>query len=307
MANEIVYSGLGDLVLAETLSAEYVLLLADRNALPNHPALIYVGDLTGSGSIVAKVRELGLMGYDAMATTAEGTSVANTALTDGSVQITIVRKSKRYERGDIARMAEPSGLISAEMFALDAVVTGALELTDLVANLVDNFSTTTGSSGVDASFENFLDACTALEVAKVPPQYMALLHPVQWGDIRKDLALAAGGAVQWAPASQEALRVRGIGYQGQLAGVDVFTSSRVPTANAGADRAGGMFGRGAIAWADARPIADLPAPFQQVIGDKILYELSRTAAGGLTAFTSHRFLGAAEVLDAAGVTIATDA
>jgi len=307
MADEILYAGLGDLTLAETLSAAIVLLLADRVALPNHEALIYAGDLADTGSKVTKIRELGLMGYDGAAATSEGTAVANTALTDGSVQLTIARYSKRYERGDIARLVDADGLLSPEMFAQDAVVTSALHLTDLLANLVDNFSTTTGASGVDATPENFLDACTALEIAKVMPPYMAVLHPVQWGDIRKDLLLASGGAIQWSAAAQEAQRIRGTGYQGQLGGVDLFTTTRVPTANAGADRAGGIFGRGALAWADATPKTDLPAPWQQVFGNKVLFELQRTASSGLTAFVMHIFLAASEVLDACGVSIITDA
>lgn len=307
MANEIIYSGIGDLALAEAISAEYLLLLADRMALPNHPALYDAGDLAGARSNTIKVPHVGLMGYDVpTSATTDGSAVANTALTDGSTTIAIARYSKSYEASDLARIAA-NGIVNEAAMALDAVVTGALALTSLIANLVDNFSSTVGTSGVDATFANFLDAVTALEVAKVQGPFMAVLHPVQWGDLRKDLAVNAGGAVQFSPAAQAAINVRGIGYQGQLAGVDVFTSTFVPTANAGADRAGGIFGRGAILWASGTIPPTAGDPNQMNIGNKVLFERVRTGKSGLTAYVSHVYLGASEGIDACGVSVITDA
>lgn len=307
MANEILFSGIGDLTLAESLSAQYILLLADRNALPNHAALVYAGDIqAGGASNVIKVPLVGLMGHDvATSTTTDGAAVANTALTDGSATVTVARYSKSYEASDLARMTQ-GGIIDPVLFAQDAMMSGALSLTSLIANLVDNFATVVGTTTVDATAGNFLDAISQLEINLVQGPYMAVLHPVQWGDIRKDLALSVGGAIQFAPATAEFITTRGIGFQGSLAGVDVFTSSFVPTANAGADRAGGMFGRGAIVWADGTiPLQGLPT--QVVIGSKVLFEMDRTAKSGLTAYVSHVYLGASEGIDLAGVSIITDA
>lgn len=304
MADEILYAGIGDLTTAEALSTEYLLLLADRNALPNHPALVYVGDIIGRGSNVLKVPHIGLMGYDLLASTNDGTAVANSALTDGSSTVTIAKYSKSYEASDLAKMVQ-GNLLSPALFAQDAVVSGALTLTSLVANLVDNFATVKGASGVDATYTNFLDALTALEIAKVQGPYMAVLHNTQWGDIRLDIANSAG-TVSLVPPSQEALTVRGPGYQGQLFGCDVFTSSFVPTCNGGADRGGGIFGRGAILWGDGsfQPEGDVN---QMIVAGKVLFERARTAKAGLTAYVSHRYLGAAEGIDTCGVSLITDA
>ena len=90
-------------------------------------------------------------------------------------------------------------------------------------------------------------------------------------------------------------------------GADVFTSTYVPTANSSADRAGGVFGRGAIVWADGTIVNDDPTGQSMVIGGKILFERARTAKSGLTAYVSHRYLGAAEGVDLCGVSIITDA
>lgn len=306
MANEIIYTGIGDLTIAEALSNAYILLAAERQALQNHPALMYVGDIgVGARSSTIKIPHIGLMGYDLLASTADGSAVANSALVDGSSTVAVARYSKSYEASDLARITA-GGLINVDMMAMDAILSGALTLTSLIANLVDNFSTTVGTSGVDASTANFLDAITALEVAKTEGPLMALLHPVQWGDIRKDLGINSGGALQFAPATAELVAFRGSGFQGSLAGVDVFTSTFVPTMNAGADRGGGMFGKGAILWGDGT-IPSEADPNQVVIAGKVLFERVRTGKSGLTAYVSHRYLGVVEGIDGFGVTIATDA
>ena len=306
MADEIVFTGIGDLTTAEALTNAYILLAAERNALQNHPALMYVGDIgVGARSNTLKVPHIGLMGYNLLSSTGDGAAVANTALTDGSSTVAVARYSKAYEASDLARMTA-GGLVNIDMMAMDAVLSGALTLSSLVANLVDNFSTVVGTTTVDATAANFLDAITANEIAHTPGPLMAVLHPVQWGDVRKDLALNSGGAVQFMAATQELVAYRGTGFVGSLAGVDVITSTFVPTANAGADRAGGMFGRGALLWADGT-IPTEGDPNQVVIAGKVLFERVRAGRSGLTAYVSHRYLGVVEGIDGFGVSIITDA
>lgn len=306
MADEIVFTGIGDLTTAEALTNAYILLAAERNALQNHPALMYVGDIgVGARSNTLKIPHVGLMGYNLLSSTGDGAAVANTALTDGSSTVAVARYSKAYEASDLARMTA-GGLVNIDMMAMDAVLSGALTLSSLVANLVDNFSTVVGTTTVDATAANFLDAITANEIAHTPGPLLAVLHPVQWGDIRKDLALSTGGAIQFMAATQELVAYRGTGFVGSLAGVDVITSTFVPTANAGADRAGGMFGRGALLWADGT-IPTEGDPNQVVIAGKVLFERVRAGKSGLTAYVSHRYLGVVEGIDGFGVSIITDA
>lgn len=302
--DEILYAGIADLRTAEALSAEYLLLLAAREALPSHPALIYAGDARGSGSATLKVPQIGLAGYDLLAPTADGASVANTALTDASVTITPGRQSKAYEASDLARGT--GGLIDVTAFALDAVQSHASTLVSLVANVTDGFTATVGTSTVDLSIADFLAAIQALEVANVPAPYLAILHPQQVGDLRAALASAGGGAIQWMDASRAQIERVGTGARGSFAGVDIFSTSHVPTANAGADRAGGMFGRGAVLWADMS-IDTEGDPDRLAIGGKILFERARSARTGTTAYVSHAYLGVAIGIDPAGVSIITDA
>jgi len=306
MADEIYYSGLGDLMTSEVLSGIWLELLADRNALPSHPALIKLRDANGLGSTTQKIPHVGLFGYDKLASTAENASIANTAFTDASTTVAVARYGKAYESSDLARLTDAAGLLQPGTMALDAFASYQATLRDVIANLVDDFSQTVGTTTVDATVVNFLDAITTLEVGNVGGPYLCILHPQQWADIRKDAATSSGGAIQWNAGSQALLNVmKGAGgYKGNYLGVDVFCTTDVPTANAGADRAGGMFGRGAIAWAEARFPATMAD--QMNIGP-LLFEQERNALAGRTAFVTNGGLGASEGIDAAGVSIITDA
>lgn len=305
MAGEILYAGLADLRTAEALSAEYLLLLADRNSLPAHPSLVYAGDAMGRGSVVLKVPEIGLMGYDLLSAVGDGSAVSNTSLTDGSATITVARYSKSYEASDLARLSDPAnGMINPQAFAMDAIQSQANTLTSLVCNVTDDFTSYVGTSGSDLSVANFLAAIQTLEVAKVPGPYLCILHPQQVGDLRSAIAASTSGTIQWLPASQEQIQVLGGGYRGQWMGVDIFSSAYVPTKNAGADYGGGMFGRGGVVWADSTVEAD--GVMQIVVGNKVLFERDRTAKNGLTAYVSHAYMGVSKGIDAAGVSIITD-
>ena len=310
MANEIVFTGLGDLMLSEVLSGKYLLLLADRNALPSHPAIAlgYQKDCAGAGSNVFKVPHVGIFGYDILATGTEGSSTANSAFSDSSSTLTVVQKDKVYQASDLARMVDANGVIRQDIFALDAVVSASATSLDMVANLVDNFSATVGSSGVNATAANYLECIATLEIAQVVGPYLAILHPRQWADVRNDVATASGGAIQWNAGSQAMLdaAMKGLGAQGNYMGVDVFTTTRVPTANAGADRAGGMFGAGAIIWADGTIPSEMDAN-QMVLADKVLFERIREGRAGLTSYLTRKFMGFSEGIDAAGVSAITDA
>jgi hypothetical protein len=308
MADEILYAGLADQRTTEVLNGDYIMLATDRNALPNHPALFYGGNLAGSGSTTTKVAHAGIMGYDLPAVIADGAEVPNTAWTDGSTTVTVARRSKSYSASSIARFTDSLGLLSSGTLAQDAFASHALDLTNTIANLVDGFSNTVGASGSDLTVANVLAGLTLLEVGYesgiAEGACMGVLHTVQMGDLRDDLATVTGGALQWS-VPPEQLRLRGSGFRGRYLGVDWFASGYVPTANAGADRAGGIFVRGAIVWADMSVAADTSD--QLAIGGKILFERDRAARSDTTAYVSHSYHGASEGLDAFGVSIITDA
>lgn len=303
---EIRTGNLGDILASEVLSGHVELLLADRGALPNHPALIELAGLEGRGSATVKVSTVGLMGFNLPVTTAEGSSTSPTALTDGSATLAIARKSKQYTASTLARLVDATGVVSAASFAADAVQSAMTFLLFQLAQLVDNFSNVVGSTGVNASLENLLDMITALEIAKARGPYLGIFHPRAWGDIRTDVALNSGGAVQWNADSQAMLgMMQGLGYQGRFFGVDVLTTTHV--LDDGTDVWGGVFGRGALVYGWASPSRlDLTAD-QVILGDKILFERSRAASADETSYLMHIYTGAVELIDAAGRTLRSDA
>lgn len=308
MANEIRYGGLGDLRLTEELAAEVQLLLADRNALGMHPALMYLGDCGGAPSLTKKLSQVGWNGYDAMSDVAEGASVTNTALTDSSVTVTVSRRAKSYIHSDHALFTDIQGLLSRPSFARDAAISAQMKLTNLIALLVDDFSTTAGpGTGVNADVETLIEAGILLNIANAPVEQgiLAMLHTRQWGDVQLDIATAVAGAIQWMEATQEQIAIRGNGFKGTLFGMDIFTSNQVQTANAGADRAGGVFTRGAVAWADATPQPD-GNPKKTII-DKILLAEDYEVGSGETTTVQNYYCGVTEAIDECGVTYISDA
>ena len=305
MANETLFSGLSHNVLAALLG-EYELSLADRNGLPAHPALIRSPWPVGNPSAAIKIPVNSLMGADAMAAVAEDTDPGNTAFTETSATVTVAQKSKIYEASDLARMTA-GGVFNPQLMAMEMVTSANHFLLAQAANLVDNFSTTTGSSGVNAAVADLLEAKALLAIAGVTGPLLGILHPRQWGDILADLATVSGGALQFLPGNEALLsRLQTLGFQGNFLGLDIWTTKEVPTANAGADRAGGVFGRGALAYAIAPPPETMGLPTLQNIGD-VQFEIVRDGGASMTRFKGSIWTGATELIDAAGVSVITDA
>lgn len=305
MANEILYSGLGDLRLAAVLAQEIDLLLADRGSLWGHPAIRYVGDQSGRGSTAIEVPLVGYDGYDRMSAPGESTAASNVALTDASPQIVIARQHLRRQISDLALATDSINSTSLERLALDMVGAASMRFTELICNVTDDFTTVVGSTGVNMSVDDWYSAMYALELASVPGPFLAILHPRQLADFQESLR-AEGGAAQWFPATAETLKIKGQGYVGNFLGVDIFKSSLVPTANAGADRAGCMIGYGAVGYADMSvPVVDAGTR-NEMLG-KIKVEFSRDTAKQDTLVDGVYYVGVAILQDAMGVSIVTDA
>jgi len=305
VANEVKYSGLADQRLSETLNQEVLLALADRNALQQHPALVYAGDCGQSGSTVIKTSQIGWMGYDQLASVAESAAPGNSALVDASSTITVARYAKEYQVTDLASITDSSLFQNPGFWAQDAVASSAMTLTNLIAALAGGFSTVKGSTTVNMTLANWFDALSALEIANVSGPYMAVLHPQQYHDLQAALRAESSSAIAFSPATVEQIAVRGPGFKGSFFGADIFTSAQCGTANSGADRSGGVWGRGAIGWADATPVVDVSA--NAIVAGKILIAMDYDPSTAQKKVVTNSYLGAAEMIDLCGVSIITDA
>jgi hypothetical protein len=302
MANEVTLTSFADELATEQLAGVVALLLADRGALPNHPALIEYANAQQGGSATVKASALGLMGYDLPAEKLESESISNTALSDASASLTIGKKGKIYTATTLARLLDPTGTLNAQVFAADAVASGLAWMLYQVAQLMDDFATTSGTSGADASAATILDAITSLEINKVPGPYLSIMHPRLYADIRDDVALNSGGAVQWSADSQAMLSImHGLGAQPRLFGVDVMTSTHCYDDST--DVWGGVFGRGAIIYGWASPsVLDLSSD-QVVLANKFLFDRVRSALADTTGWAMHMYTGVVELIDLAGVSM----
>lgn len=307
MANEITYTAASERVAA-VLYGEMGLLLADRASLYKHPAINDYSDMAGRGSTAIKIPLAGLAGYDSMAATNadEVTAVGNTALTTTAPTITIARYALARDRSDLYQVTDP-GLLSPEAIAADMVGAYHMAVTTAIAALGAGFSNSVGTSGVDMSVDDFYSAIFQLEESDVNGALLAVLHPVQVSNLQASIRLE-GGANQYKAATQDMLDAKGQGFAGSFAGVDIFKSSKVPTANAGADRAGMMFAAGAIGFAAGSPsaISSLGGVIVPA-GSEVMVEFERDSAAGLQKMVGSAFFGVAELQDSKGVGIVTDA
>ena len=268
--------------------------------------MVFFGDLNGSGSAQVDVPLAGLGGYDLMAAVAENASTSNTALTDASPGITIARQALQRQISDLANLTDSVGL-NVEALAGDMVGAAAMRFQEMLANVTDDFTSTVGTTTVDMTVDDFFDAQFTLTQASVPGgPYLCMLYPTQLTDLQSSIR-AEAGALQFIPATQDMLTIKGQGFAGTFNGVELFSSSKVPTANGGADSAGGMWGPGAVGYAEGSlsPIVGAGG-VQLPAGTPIMVEFERDAAGALTKIVGNYYVGVAILEDGRGVSIITD-
>lgn len=302
MANEILNSVLSDQRVAAVLSAAYLRMVAERQALPNHPALLYAGDTTGSGSDTITVPVRGLGGRDLPSTVADGDDLTNVAYVDDKVSVTVARYGKQYEPSDLARMLS-RGELGYDEFALDTLVANTQLLVSLVAVAGSGFTAQVGATTTACTLAYIDQAVSKATTALAPGPYLVILHPDQWADVRADVRYTSGGQLQTDENIRRLTQGAELGYQGMLDGKTwIFTTTKVPTANSGADYAGSLIAAGGMVWADGQPPVDLPGQ-QAIIGNKVLLELDRNGTAGLTKFISSTFVGVTRGQQVRGVKI----
>jgi hypothetical protein len=286
------------------------LKLADRAELYKAPVFLNFGSLNASGSSALQVPVVGLAGTDLMAAVGDGSSVSNTSVTSSAATITIARQALRYDITDLANATNPlaGGMgVGVEGLAESMAIAFGMRLTQMIAALSSGLSQSVGTTGVALSVATFFDAIYKMQLNSNDGTFAAVLAPQQINHLINSLRSETGPG-QYVAATQDQIAAKGQGFRGNLFGVDLYTSSTVPTANAGADRLGMMVATGCIGYATgtAAPIQGaggiiLPA------GSQVVVELERDAASGLTKIVGSSFAGVAEIQDLKGVGILSKA
>ena len=170
--------------------------------------------------------------YDAT----EGTDhTTSQALSSDKVSLTATEKvaittitdlALESAREDVAREAgRELGLAMAAKIDTDVMV------------LFEDLDTTVGSTGVDAGYQDVLDAVNALSAASAPSPYLCVLHPQQWYDLLTEANSPLAASTGYGRMAEE------VGYNyfvAQLYGTQVAVHPSCPLVNTDADRAGAV-------------------------------------------------------------------
>ena len=307
----------GNGVVAEILAQEFRMMIGDRAFIGNHPVLDfgYLGNqlplganknsaTTGSEGISAGLGEL-------TATAAEDTEVTPSAFTFDKLTCTVARNSAARGITDmLATFVNGGQLERPDIFVADALGIWQNTLMSRVATVGASFTATAGSTGVNLTLEDLLDAKTVLTGADNDmSSILCFLHPSQFADVEKDLfnSNSRTHAIENSPEAYNIQYPKSVGYQGTFFGIDFFTSSRVPTANAGADRAGFMATRQSLAWNTGKVIAK-PHRDQIIIGSNLIEVAFDHKPGSMSENVYYNaILGASKGIDTAGIAIVSDA
>lgn len=202
------------------------------------PGMLQMHDLSGEASKAVKIPKADKF---TAAAVAEGTELTNTALTSASVTGTASEVGIQATITDVLDLSDIPAAHGARIRQLGRALADKMDV-DICA-LFAGFTSAVGSTGVNVSLANLLDAIYTLEVADASGlgSLVAVLHPRQTADLRTELE--ADSASVYTNTSPDALHKANAGYFGNWFGIDIFQSTNVPTANAAADRAGGLFVR----------------------------------------------------------------
>ena len=296
----------GNARLSAVLHRMIELKLADRAELYKAPQFLNFGTLNGTGSSALQVPVVGLAGTDLMAAVGDGTSVSNTSITSSAATLTIARQALRYDITDLASLTDPLAAgagVGIEGLANSMAIAFGMRLTQMITALSSGLSQSVGTTTVALSVSTFFDAIYKLQLQSNDGEFAAVLAPQQVNHLINSLRSETGPG-QYVAATQDQIAAKGQGFRGMLFGVSLYTSSTVPTANAGADRLGMMVSTGCIGYATGSPMPIqgagaiiLPA------GSQVVVELERDAASGLTKVVGNSFAGVAEIQDLKGVGI----
>jgi len=171
----------------------------------------------------------------------EGTELANTALTTAKVTGTAGEVGIMATVTDVLEVSDIPAAHGARLRQLGRSIADKIDV-DITA-LFASFSSTVGTTTVDLTLANILEAIYTLEVANAPKPYVGVLHPIQISDMRTALETNANSPFQsqGIRAGTNELGPAGNGFAGEWFGLPIYFSTNVPTANAAADRAGGIF------------------------------------------------------------------
>lgn len=300
MANEILWSAIKAGVGREVVVAELLRVLTDNYYIENHPCLLDLQDLSGSGAEIANIRDNNLNGAAEMTSLAEGGTYANSAFAANKYPVTVGQYYSQFNVSDLAKAVSPGGELAASSFARDAAMRRARTITAMLATQVASI-TTVHTMTAAPTVEDLMTAGQKLELQYATGPKIAVLKPQQWHSIQQDAAFEqAMNVAVGDPAVQAMAKMLGGVYKGRYLDIDIFVSFAVTTASS--KYQGAIFTRGCIIRAKATPVADTPDTV--ILGD-MSFAAQASATKPETLYRSSIFQGVAIAQQDAGIRFAS--
>jgi len=243
-------------------------------------------NMTGTPGLTAQVPI-----YPAVSAAAvgDGSDLSNTAFATTKKEITASEVGVMVTLTDLLEEASADVTAAAVGRQLGAAMAEKVD-TDIAA-LFGSFSNAINKTGAAVSIEDIFKAAATLKNNKADQNggYVAVLHPFQAFDIKKELTNA--GATLSHNLSDVGNRALESGFIGRIAGVDIFESTVIS-----GDSTGNF--HGAVMTQDA---------LGYMLKRDMRIETQRDASLRATEIVGSMAYGVLELFDAYGVTISTDA
>ena len=243
-------------------------------------------NMVGTPGLVAQIPKYAAL---TAAGVAEGTDLIGTASTFSTdvATITAAEIGVGVELTDIAREGASEDIAAAIGRQMGDALAKKVD-TDLAA-LFSGFSQVVGSGAAELTVDSFFQAAAILRNANAPGPYVAVIHPYQAYQIKKQLTNS--GATMSHNLSDVGNTALMDGFVGRLAGIDIFETTVVSGASAGAYE-------GAVMSADA---------IGYMLKRDMRIEEERNASKRATEFVGTMAFGVSELFDTYGVKLLGDA
>ena len=228
MADETTTTTAGELVAAEIVSRLVIDAAYGARGGAIMPRLVRADDISGETTLVKSYPEWNLMSASGLT---EATDMSNTAINPTEVSCTSTEVGIMADITDKLLGSAVVGSLAPYATELGKALANKID-TDVLAEVAD-FTNSVGSTGVNMTHQNFLDAIYTLENGNAVGPFVSILHPIQIADLRT--SLTTSGLATWDAASNAA-----IGAMASLFGVDIVQSTNCASVNTNADRQGVM-------------------------------------------------------------------
>lgn len=174
----------------------------------------------------------------------ELTAISNTVMAMSENSVTVAQVGIMREISDFAAATVKmgAGALYARVLQDGAALATEMREDDLAALFISATGTTIGTSGVDLSVANFIEAIARLRTAKARGKYISVLDDQQSYDLSAAVAAATGAVWGNSSAVQNTvLNSRSDGYVGNLLGVDIWYTNLTDTTNTAADVVGSIW------------------------------------------------------------------